>query len=61
MYVASIGDMTKEKMVLLNQLWKYNIRAEANLSSDASQSDLISYCTTNNIKLLITFKKTVYS
>ena len=59
--VASIGDMTKEKMILLNELWKYKIRAEANLSSDISQSDLVKYCSYNNIKFLITFKKTVYS
>ena len=32
--VVSLGDMTLEKMELLSDLWRSNIRAEADFSND---------------------------
>lgn len=39
-YIVSIGDMTMEKMDLLNDLWKNDIRAEANYSNDVSAGEM---------------------
>ena len=47
-----------EKMELLNELWRLNIRAEAHLGSDFQMQDLNPMH--SNIKLLVTFKKAVY-
>ena len=53
--------MTMEKMELLNELWKNNVRAEANLGSDVCPAELTEYCINNNVRFLVTFKKAVYS
>ena len=60
-YVVSIGDMTQEKMELLNELWKNGIRAQANYGNDVATNDMQDHCTANNIRFLVTFKKGVYS
>lgn len=39
-YVVSRGDMTMEKMELLSELWKHNIRAEADFSNDFDGSEM---------------------
>lgn len=44
-------------MELLNKLWSSNIRAEANYSIDASSQEISDYCSHNNIRFLIIFKK----
>lgn len=59
-YVVSIGDMTSEKMELLNELWKHGIRAKANFGNEVGQ-DVQDHCTEQNIRFLVTFKKGVYS
>lgn len=38
--IVSRGDMVTEKLELLNELWRYNIRAEADFKSDFSQPEL---------------------
>lgn len=60
-YIVSIGDMTQEKMELLNELWKYGVRAEANLSNTFQTSDLSETFANRNLKFLVTFKKGVYA
>ncbi|CDW86336.1 eukaryotic translation initiation factor 2alpha kinase [Stylonychia lemnae] len=60
-YIVSINDMTQEKMELLSELWRNNIRAEAHLGSDFQLSDLTQSLATKNLKFLITFKKAVYA
>ena len=42
--IASIGDMTKEKMELLNRMWSLKIRTEANYSIEASSTEIQEYC-----------------
>ena len=56
-YVASIGDMTQEKMELLAELWGNGVRAEAHLGNEFTLQD------SNNIsaRFLVTFKKGVYT
>lgn len=50
-----------EKMELLNDLWKNNVRADAHLGSDVCTAELSEYCVNNNVRFLVTFKKAVYS
>mmetsp|Transcript_42974 Transcript_42974/g.41344 ORF Transcript_42974/g.41344 Transcript_42974/m.41344 type:complete len:111 (+) Transcript_42974:361-693(+) len=60
-YVASIGDMTEEKMALVQELWSHKIRAEANFQTNPQAGEILKYCKNNNIRLLVTFKKVVYN
>lgn len=56
-YIVSRGDMTREKMELLGELWKQGIRAEADFGNDAEPSE----CSVKFAKFLVTFKKAVYA
>ena len=54
-YIVSQGDMTQDKMELLAELWRSNIRSEADYSNDFEQNP-------NSVpraRFLITFKKVI--
>jgi histidyl-tRNA synthetase len=57
-YIVSRGDMTQEKLELLSELWRYNIRAEADLGDEFSQQEL---SVNPRARFLVTFKKKNYS